>query len=194
MRNFGGAKDVMKRKEGDRTGPARRMADFIGDVICAATVSLKGQRKHSAVRCWRRPGHKKCPGRIFVCEQVYGDIEWECSSCGSKGVVRGWQGGWSDLSDFRGTSDPPFFELILTEKQYDEMKKCLAMDLECDDIIYGATYSEDGIVLRTCSADMKALANCLAFKIREGGNFNRRILREVHTGIETLLGRWNLGG
>ena len=191
--NAGGAKDAMKRKERDRFGPARRMADFIGDIVCAATVSPRGKRKHSAIRCTRRPGHRTCPGRIIVCEQVNGDIEWECSSCDYKGVIRGWQGGWNDLGDFRDSGEPPFFELVLTEQQYDELKKRLAMDLECDDIIYRATYSKEGVVLRACSADMKALATCLAFKIREKGNFNRRILRQVHAGIQALLGRCNSG-
>ena len=97
------------------------------------------------------------------------------------------------MSDFRDSGEPPFFELILTEKQYDDLKKYLAMDLECDDIIYGATYSEEGIFLRACSADMKALANCLAFKIKERRNLDRKTFREVHTGIKTLLGQWNLG-
>ncbi|MCL0090668.1 hypothetical protein M1O13_01520 [Dehalococcoidia bacterium] len=110
-----------------------------------------------------------------------------------RGVIRGWQGGWSDLSDFRDSSESPFFELILTKQQYDELKKNLAMDLECDDIIYGAVYGKEGIVLRACGVDMKALANCLAFKIKEQGNFNRRILRQVQTGIQTLLGQYNSG-
>jgi hypothetical protein len=193
VRNSSIAKDAMQGDERDPLGAARRMADFIGDVVCAATVSPKGKRKQSAIRCRRRPGHRKCLGRIIVCEQVNGDIEWECSSCEYRGVIRGWQGGWSDLSDFQDSGEPPFFELILTEQQYDELKKILTMDLECDDIIYGAVYSKEGIVLRACGVDMKALANCLAFKIKEHGNFNRRILRQVQTGIQTLLGRWNSG-
>jgi hypothetical protein len=193
VRNYDAAKDSMKFKEKDPLGPARKMGEFIGDVVCAATVSPKGKSKHSAIRCRRRPRHKACPGRIIVCEQDNGDIEWACSSCDFKGVIRGWQGDWSDLSDFRDPGEPPFFELVVTEKQYYELKKTLVMDLECDDIIYRASYSKQGIVLRACGVDMKSLATFLAFKIRESGNFNRRILREVNTGIQVLLGRWNSG-
>ena len=67
------------------------------------------------------------------------------------------------------------------------------MELECDDIIYGAAYSKEGIVLRACPIDMKILATCLAFKIKEQGKFNRRILMQVQVGIQTLLGRYNSG-
>ena len=107
----------MRRNQRDPFAPARRMADFIGDVVCAATVSPKGKLKQSAVRCQKRPGHRKCPGRIIVCEQANGDVEWECSSCDYSGVIRGWQDGWFDLSEFREFDKPPYFELILTEQQ-----------------------------------------------------------------------------
>lgn len=183
----------MKRKKRDVLGPANRMAEFIADVVSAATVSPKGKLKHSAIHCWRRPGHKKCQGNIIVCERLNGDIEWECSSCKTGGVIRGWKGGWSDLSDFRDYDKPPYFELVLNEQQYDELKRHLAMDLECDEIIYGATYSKQGILLRACGTDMKSLKICLEYKIKERGNFNRRILRQVLTGVQSLLGQWNSG-
>lgn len=183
-------KAAMKRRERDPLGPARRMAEFIGDVVSAATISPKGKRKRSAVRCRRRPGHRKCPGRIIVCEQVNGEIEWQCPSCNGMGVIHGWQGGWSDLSELRETGEQPGFEVMLTERRYDELKKCLMMDMEWDDIMYAATYTTEGIILRAGGRDMKAFADYLS-KSREHKTTSRRVLTEVLNGIQTVLGRWN---
>jgi hypothetical protein len=169
------------------------MAEFIGDVVSAATVSPKGNYKQSAIRCTRRPGHRKCPGRIIVCEKNNGDIEWECSSCDYKGTIRGWQGGWSDLSDFRDSSEPPYFELVLTERQYDELKICFKTDIDCDEIIYSATPSKEGIVLRADYIDMKSFANSLIFKLKERGDYKRKILMQILNGVRTVLGHWNSG-
>ena len=181
----------MQHSEHDPINPANRMAEFIGDVVSAATISPKGKRRQSAIRCTKRPGHRKCPGRIIVCEKANGEIEWECSSCNYKGMIHGWQGGWSDLSDFRDSGEPPYFELVLTERQYDELKKCLKMDIEGDEVIYGATYTKEGIVLRTDHIEMKSFANILIFKLKEKGHCKRHILEQVLNGILTLLGRQN---
>src|SRR5271157_1292632 len=98
---------TMVQRKADALGPARRMAKYIDEIISTVTASPKGQRVHSAVCCRRRPGHRRCLGRIFVCEKDNGDIEWECPSCGSSGVIRGWQGGWSDLSELRVQDERP---------------------------------------------------------------------------------------
>ncbi len=183
----------MKRKKRNILGPANRMAAFIGDVVSAATVSPRGKKKRSAIHCWRRPRHKICPGHIIVCERFDGIIEWECSSCKTNGVIHGWQGGWSDLSDFRDYDEPPYFELVLTEQQYRELKNCTVADLDCDEIIYGATFSKQGIIIRACAVDMESLKLYLENKIKQPGNFNHRILLQVLTGIYALLGQWNTG-
>ena len=112
----------MKKRKIDDLGPARRMAKYIDGIISAATAGPKGQRMHSAICCIRRPRHHRCPGRIFVSEKDNGNIEWECPDCRSSGVISGWQGGWSDLSELREQDERPCFEILLPAQMYDALK------------------------------------------------------------------------
>jgi len=168
------------------------MAEYIGEVISAATASPKGQWKHSAVRCRRKPGHRKCPGRILVCERGNGDIEWECPSCGALGVIRNWQGSWDDLSEMRVEGEQPSFEIVLSEKEHEEVKKCLNKDPESDIIIYGAAHTKEGIVLRATGEDMQDFTDILKFYANhEENSKRRRIVDQVLNRLEALLGRWS---
>lgn len=184
----------MSRCKRDHSGPARRMAEYIDEVILAATASPKGLWKQSAVRCRRKPRHRKCPGRLLVCERDNGDIEYRCQCCSENGVIRGWQGSLSDLSELREESHGPGFEVVLAEREYDELKRALAGDIESDGIIYGATYIKNGIILRASAIDIKAFADCLAYDANHTENpRHRRIIGQVLHRVQALLGNWSLG-
>ena len=132
----------------------------------------------------------KCPGRILVCERNNGDIEWECSSCGARGVIRNWQGSWDDLSEMRVEGEQPSFEIVLSEKEYEEVKKCIDKDPESDIIIYGAVYTKEGIVLRTTGEDMQDFTDILKFYANHEENSRRqRIVDQTLNRLEALLGR-----
>ncbi len=46
--------------------PARRMAQFFGDIVSAASVSPAGELIEAALFCRRRPGRMKCPGHLQI--------------------------------------------------------------------------------------------------------------------------------
>ncbi len=184
----------MGKRKTDALGPARRMAKYIDGIISAATAGPKGQRVHSAICCIRRPRHHRCPGRIFVSEKDNGDIEWECPSCRSSGVIRGWRGGWSDLSKLRVQDERPGFEILLPEHEYDELKKHLSTEFETDNIIYGATYTGEGIVVRANRIDIEIFAGILASKMhREKNSRYREVFVRALNCVEAVLGRYNSG-
>jgi len=181
----------MPNRKRDPSGPACGMAEYIDEVIAAATSTPTGQWKHSAVRCFRRPGHRKCPGRARVRERDDGYIEWECPSCDATGTIQGWEKSFYNLSEIREESGQPGFEIAITEQEYDELKKCLYMEPEWDGIIFGATWTPDGIVLRAGAEDFKDFAECLASHASSERNKRRRyILKRVLDGIEELFGEW----
>ena len=168
------------------------MAQYIGEIISAATASPKGYRKHSAVRCRRRPGHRRCPGRMVVCGRDDGYIEWECPSCADKGVIHNWQSSPWNLSRWRPQEGGPNFEVVLTEQEYDELKNCLVTSPEDDRIIYGATYTGESIILRASGEDFDEFAGYLAFNANHEGNRRRQlILDHILDRIEAVLGTWN---
>jgi hypothetical protein len=49
--------------------PARRIAQFFGAIVSAASVSLADKLIEAALFCRRRPGRVRCPGHL----QIYRD-------------------------------------------------------------------------------------------------------------------------
>ena len=75
-------------------GPARRMAEYIGSIVQAVTEQDRHELEdETAIRCRRRPGHKRCEGRIvaFLDEADPMTIQWFCPICNDNGAIRGWQ-------------------------------------------------------------------------------------------------------
>lgn len=184
---------MLGRKQ-DHFAPAHRIAKYISEVVMAATASPKGQQKHSSVRCRRSPQHRKCPGRLLVCERGDGDIEYQCSCCSEHGVIRGWQGSLSDLSDLREENQRTAFEILLAEREYDDLKRALAADIEGDLIIYGATYTADGIILRGDAVEIKMFVGCLTDNLKQAENpRHRRVLSQLLHRVQAVLGKWSPG-
>ena len=61
-------------------------------VIIYATSVLVDLKTESSGQCWRKPKRKQCTGELDarVCDMD--EIQWECSFCGDKGVVKGCSG------------------------------------------------------------------------------------------------------
>jgi predicted PhzF superfamily epimerase YddE/YHI9 len=89
--------------------PARRLTEYLGSIIEKASLFLPEQWGGTNMRCRRRPGRKRCPGRIHVRigKEDPPEIHWACPRCEENGIIRNWQGsawdlsdvGWEDLSD-----------------------------------------------------------------------------------------------
>ncbi|MHB1784261.1 MAG: hypothetical protein ACYCTE_16545, partial [Acidimicrobiales bacterium] len=70
----------------DAPGPARKMAEQLGNVVRAASAAEAGTTWVSALPCRRRPGRRSCPGHIVVFRpDLPARIEWRCDSCGDVG-------------------------------------------------------------------------------------------------------------
>jgi hypothetical protein len=84
---------------GPTSGPALRLADYFGSIIAMATATGSDVAPVRAVTCRRRPGRKRCPGRIVAEVEVVRDaIEWYCTECGDCGLISGWRGTLWDLT------------------------------------------------------------------------------------------------
>ena len=47
-------------------GPARRLAEHLSNIVRAASAGDAGIAWESALPCRRRPGNRRCPGRMIV--------------------------------------------------------------------------------------------------------------------------------
>ncbi|MCX6000180.1 MAG: hypothetical protein NTU41_11510 [Chloroflexi bacterium] len=120
-----------------------------------------------------------------------GSIEWVCSVCQDRGVVHNWKGSVHDLSKFREQRSQPSLEVMLTEQEYDALKRCLVLDIdpECGRILCAATYTSEGIILRASGEDLGNFADSLAFEANHEDNGRRqRVLDRVLDRVEAALG------
>ncbi|GEM_PF-4980529 len=106
------------------------------------------------------------------------------------GTISGWQGSLSDLSEIRDFGDIPCFEVFLAEEEYDQVKKILAMELDADLVLHGATSVVVGIVLRGTASDLGAFADCLTFHLGDLKTAKRRRVSErVLEAVQIVMGK-----
>jgi hypothetical protein len=79
---------------GPKSGPARRLAEFLGRVVAAAsTPSVIAGDGIGECRC------NKCTKGSVVAEIAPDDaIEWFCETCGHEGRISNWRRSFWDLS------------------------------------------------------------------------------------------------
>ena len=87
--------------------PAERLMEYFGSIIEAVTGrNEKKAAKNTGVRCRRRPGHRRCEGRILATssEANAEAIEWECPLCSDRGFITGWRGSiWDRTVENKGS-------------------------------------------------------------------------------------------
>jgi hypothetical protein len=79
---------------GPKSGPARRLAEFLGRVVAAASApSVIGGDGIGECRC------NKCKKGFVIAEIAPDDaIEWFCENCGHEGRISNWRRSFWDLS------------------------------------------------------------------------------------------------
>ena len=77
---------------GPKSGARAPLAEFLADVVAAATAPAR-----YANRC----DCSKCKGMVGAAITRDDSIEWLCSSCGQAGRIANWRGSFWDLSETR---------------------------------------------------------------------------------------------
>lgn len=90
----------------DLPSPARKLAEYFGDIISAITKSEKlWEKQNLKIPCRRRPDRKPCQGEIhaFVFfDEELGDslqISWYCPACNDHGIISDWEDTFYDCFD-----------------------------------------------------------------------------------------------
>jgi hypothetical protein len=184
--------DMPRQKKKPAEPHRHALANFIDQVISAATVGTEMTTKHSAIRCWKKPNRRRCAGRIIVGITASGEIEWKCPECGCTGTISNWKGSWPDLSELRKEDLPPYYEIIFVPQDFDYLVKCLGQNPEYDDIVYAAVWDGENVILRSNVSEIKELSRLLSelFKV-ELNLQKRRTLRRVSQMIENIDIQWS---
>lgn len=67
---------------GPKRGPARKMADFLGSIIVAATLPTPGIQRPKCIECGNMVG---------ATVGSSGEIHWQCSACAEEGRISNWR-------------------------------------------------------------------------------------------------------
>jgi hypothetical protein len=181
--------DMQHQKKKPDKPHRHALANFIDQVISAATVGPDIKTKHSAIRCWKKPNHRRCTGRIIVGIIATGEIEWKCPECGCTGTISNWKGIWPDLSELRKDDPPPYYEIIFLPQDFDYLVKCLAQNPEYDDIVYAAVWDGENSILRSNVSEIKELSLLLSELFKTELNpQKRRTLRWISQMLENIDG------
>jgi len=153
----------------DAPGPARKMAEQLGNVVRAATAAEAGAAWVSALPCRRRPGRRPCPGRIAVFRpDLPARIEWRCTSCGDEGVISGWEGTYYDLRAPRPRRhDGVVAEVVVSDQVAAALRDLRLLDPECERLVYRARAVDDGVAL---TADDEELDELIGFVAAEANH------------------------
>lgn len=81
---------------GPKSGPARRLAEFLGSVVATASAQEHGVATDPA-RC----RNKKCKGPISSSIALDDAVEWVCAKCLEQGRITNWRHSFWDLSEGR---------------------------------------------------------------------------------------------
>lgn len=85
------------------TGPAKRLAEFLGKLVVDATTASPFGATNTSVRCRRRPARKLCTGEIETSiDPESEDIVWRCPVCEDNGLIRNWRASMWDCRNDAG--------------------------------------------------------------------------------------------
>jgi hypothetical protein len=176
----------------DAPRPATKFARHLRRTVLAATAFRERGPHPTALPCRRRPGRRPCPGRLVVeVQDVPLRVHWECPACGEAGVVDGWQGSSSDLSDVGRDDEGEPHHVILTEKAYQLLLDAPSVDKAQDRLVYGARPCAGGVELSGSEEDLDVLGGVVAFESDYATTKERqRRSDEVSDYLEPRPGTW----
>jgi len=170
----------------DIPGPARRLAERLGDLVKVATAEEPGVGWVSGLTCRRRPGPRRCAGRMIVRRaDAAGPIAWQCSSCGDAGQISGWENSPYDLSGRGQRSLGGVKQIRVPDPVAAALRELSLLTPDCERAVYRARGHRDGVVALTATDDeLEELARYLAAEANHGPN--RRRQQRLNTALQAL--------
>ncbi|MGX7728269.1 hypothetical protein ACWPOB_03245 [Rhodococcus sp. 2H158] len=166
-------------------GPAHRLAEQLAALARAATARQCGVRWISALPCRRRPGHRRCPGRMSVlCADPSGPIEWVCTACSDAGTITGWQDSPFDLRRRHPAPRSPVHHLRIPDEVATTLRELMLLDTDCERAVFGAYVHGDDIVLPVSDDDLEELIGSVAADANHEPN--RRRQQRLDTAVTVL--------
>ena len=169
----------------DTPGPARRLAEHLGNIVRAATAGDAGTAWETALPCRRRPANQACPGRMVVLRNDAGTpIRWQCSSCADTGIISNWEDSPFDLRRRGLTIAQPSTDMWITNDIAATLRDLQLLDPDCERLVFGIRGQHDGVVLAATEDDLEELIGALAAEANHEPN--RRRQRRLDAAFDVL--------
>jgi len=166
-------------------GPARRLAGHLGNIVRAATAGDAGTTWESALPCRRRPGNRRCPGRMIVLRtEPPAPIRWQCSICADEGIISNWADSPFDLRRRRLTLAHPVNELVIPDEVAAVLRELQLPDADCERVVFRIRAHDGGAVLPATAGDLDELIGFVAAEANHEPSRRRR--QRLDTAFDAL--------
>jgi hypothetical protein len=159
----------------DTPGPARRLAEHLGNIVRAATSGDAGTAWESALPCRRRPANRACPGRMIVQRTEAGaPIRWQCSVCDDTGVISNWEDSPFDLRHRGLTVAETTSDIVIANETAAALRDLQLLDPDCERLVFRVRAQHQGAVLSATDQDLDELIGALAAEANHEPNRRRQ--------------------
>ncbi|HEX5595070.1 MAG TPA: hypothetical protein VFX61_03470 [Micromonosporaceae bacterium] len=159
----------------DTPGPARRLAEHLGDIVRAATSGDAGTAWESALPCRRRPANRACPGRMIVLRTEAGaPIRWQCSVCDDTGVINNWEDSPLDLRRRGLTVAETTSDIVIANEIAAALRDLQLLDPDCERLVFRIRAQHQGAVLTATDEDLDELIGAVAAEANHEPNRRRQ--------------------
>ncbi|HZE00782.1 MAG TPA: hypothetical protein VE155_03300, partial [Pseudonocardiaceae bacterium] len=159
----------------DTPGPARRLAEHLSDIVRAATAGDAATAWESALTCRRRPGNRRCPGRMIVCRtKPAAPIQWQCGACDDDGVISNWEDSPFDLRRRRLAVAGAATEIIISNQVAAALRDLRLLDVDCERLVFRTRAHNDGAVLTATAEELDELIGFVAAEANHEPNRRRQ--------------------
>ncbi|MDQ2706148.1 MAG: hypothetical protein M3Z25_00215 [Actinomycetota bacterium] len=179
----------------DTPGPARRLAEHLGDIVRAATAGDAGTPWESALSCRRRPANRRCRGgRMIVRRTEPGaPIQWRCGVCDDDGVISNWENSPFDLRRRRLAVAGAVTEIVISEEVAVALRNLRLLDTDCERLVFRLRAHNDGAVLAATAEELDELIGFVAAEANHEPNRRRQqrldaAFHALHTAAHTTDG------
>jgi hypothetical protein len=159
----------------DTPGPARRLAEQLGNIVRAATAGDSGASWESALPCRCRPASRACPGRMIVLRaEPEAPIRWQCSVCDDSGVISNWEDSPFDLRRRGLTVVEATNEIIISNQVAAALRDLQLLDPDCERLVFRIRAHNDRAILVASHDDLDELVGFVAAEANHEPNRRRQ--------------------
>jgi hypothetical protein len=169
----------------DTPAPARRLAEQLGNIVQAATAGDAGVQWETALPCPRRPGNKRCRGRMVVLRTEPGaPIHWLCSYCHDQGQISNWEATPFDLRQQGLTLAESVDQIVITYETAATLRDLKLLDPDCQRMVFRIRANNDTAALAVSNDDLDALIGATAAEANHEDN--RRRQQRLDAAVDVL--------